>query len=198
MAKKSGVLLLVILIAAAVAAAVWYLALWTYIPALTEPQAVLITGIAATLVAIWAIYSQRAITRRQATLDHIARLQADGDLTRHRIKFRDLAKQPGGLAEWASHDKEGTPEYQSITTRLNEFELISIGIQRGCVDFELYARWYKSGTIREWNDAEAFIKSLRKRFDNNQMIFHEFQEMVRWFQTDVTPPRRSWWRGVWF
>lgn len=178
------------------AAAAWYFSLWSKLPAagLTEVQAVMITGCLGALVAGWAIFSQRAITRRQATLDHIARLQADGDLTKHRIKFRELAKAPGGLAVWA--DKDQTSEYQSITTRLNEFELISIGIQRGCIDFELYARWYKSGTVREWDDSKDFIEALRKRY--NKMFFYEFQEMVRWMRDDVSPPRRSWWLGYWF
>jgi hypothetical protein len=193
--SKSGVLLLGAIIVGATGAAAWYFVPWA---TLTEAQAILITGFLGTFVAVWAIFSHHAITRRQGTLDHIARLQADGELTAHRIKFRALAKQAGGLAVWAAADKEQTAEYQAITTRLNEFELISIGIQRGCIDFELWSRWYKSGTIREWKDSEAFIKSLRERFDNNQMIFHEFQEMVRWYQTDAPPPRRSWWPGFWF
>ena len=196
--KRSGVMLFLGgLLVAAAAWAFWYFDIWNKLPSLTEPQAVFISGFLAVAVAIWAIYSQRAITRRQATLDHIAMLQADGNLTRHRVKFRELVKAPGGLAMWAALDKEGTAEYQSITTRLNEFELISIGIQRGCIDFELYARWYKTGTVREWRDAQAFITALRTRFDN-QLIFHEFQEMVRWFQTDTEPPRRGRWSAFWF
>jgi hypothetical protein len=76
--------------------------------------------------------------------------------------------------------------------------LLSIGIQRGTIDLELYARWFKSGSIRAWEDAEPFVRATRARFGNNLMIYHEFQEMVRWFQGSAKPPRRRWWSGFFF
>jgi len=183
-----------VIICLAAFVAVWWIV--SRIP-LAEPNAVLLTGFGAILVAVLALFTQRNITRRQCTLEHLAALQMDSDLIKFRVMFRDLAKQQGGLAVWAAADKEQTEEFQAISTRLNEFELIAIGIQRGIIDFELYRRWYKSGTIRAWRDAEGFINGIRNRF-NNQMLFHELQEMVRWFEEDDHPPRRSWIKGTFF
>jgi hypothetical protein len=56
-----------------------------------------------------------------------------------------------------------TPEFQAIATRLNEFELVSIGIQRGIIDFELYTqqeairvvsvKYCKEGASPSWRRA---------------------------------------------
>src|ERR1700737_2653134 len=98
---------------------------------MTPVEAAFVTGGIAALIAIWGVLTQRQIARRRATLDHIARSEADGDIIAARRKFIELAKAPGGLAAWADEDKEKTDETLKILLVLNEFELISIGIQRG-------------------------------------------------------------------
>src|SRR5215470_650311 len=188
---KSGVIALVTA-AVIVAAGFLYWRFFIPWPYTGEVAAILLTGLLAVIVAVWAIYSQRAIARRQCTLEHTARLEADGDLIRMRRTFRELAKKTGGMEALAAPGQEETVEFQAVTTRLNEFELISIGIQRGIIDFELYKRWFRSGTIRAWYDAEPFIKALRKRH-NNQMLFHEFHVMVEWFEKNDRPARSRWW-----
>jgi hypothetical protein len=193
--KWTGVIFFsVVAIAAAVVVAYLISLAWALSP---EAGAVLLTGVAGVAAAIWALYSQRSITRRQTTFDHIARTEADGDLIRGLITFREMAKKPEGLVVWAAADKEQTTEFQAIVTRLNEFELVSIGIQRGIIDFELWSRWFKVGTIRAWNDSEPFIMALRKRFGND-VIFHEFAVLKDWLAQDTKPPRRSRWFGNWF
>ena len=158
--------------------------------------AVLVSGGVGAGVAIWGLLSQRAITRRKTTFDHIAASDRDGDVIGARNKFIELAKKQGGLAPWADESKEQTDEVQSIKLVLNEFELVAIGIQRGIVDAELYKRWFRSGVIRHWQHAEPFVSVLRAR-TGNPALFHEFQEMARWFQDDKMPHRR-WWIGRFF
>lgn len=153
--------------------------------------AVLLSGAGAATVAVWGIFTQRAIARRRTTFDHIAASDQDGDVIKARNKFIELAKAPGGLAPWADENKEQTDEVQSIKLVLNDFELISIGIQRGIIDAKLYQRWFKSGVIRHWKYAEPFVSALRTRTGNDS-LFHEFQEMARWFG-DNKMPRRRWW-----
>ena len=75
---------------------------------MNEVGAVFVTGAIASLIAIWGILSQRAITRRQATLDHITHLESDRDIIEARKTFVELAKNPGGLAVWAEENKEQT------------------------------------------------------------------------------------------
>jgi hypothetical protein len=95
-----------------------------------EVGAVLVTGAIAAIIAVWGVLSQRVIAKRRTTLDHIVRLQTDHDVIAARKIFIELAKKEGGLAIWASEDKEQTEEAQAIRLILNDFELTAIGIQR--------------------------------------------------------------------
>ena len=64
-------------------------------------QAVFITAGIAAVIAIWGVLSQRAIARRRATIDLIAKNEADHDLITGYQKFVELAIDPKGLAIWA-------------------------------------------------------------------------------------------------
>jgi hypothetical protein len=171
----------------------WYLfPKWPYS---AEAGTAIAAGVLAAMVAIWAIFSQRAIARRQCTLEYIAMLETDGDLIQGRAKFRELVNTPGALVALASADQEQTAIFQTVVTRLNEFELISIGIQRGIIDMELYSLWYKSGTVRAWHDAQPFIAALRNRVSKRE-LFYEFEQMVGWFEKHERPPRSYWWGQI--
>lgn len=153
-------------------------------------------SIAAALIAFWGVVSQRVIARRRATLDFIARAEADKDLIDGRKKFIKLANAgDGGLAKYAEQDHEDTDEAQSIKLVLNEFELIAIGIQRGVIDFELYRRWNRSSVLNYWKHALPFVTRLRAR-TNNKMYFYEFEQMAGWLESDKRPKRGRFWRLI--
>lgn len=161
-----------------------------------EVGAILVAGVLATAAAVWGVVSQRSIARCRATIEFIARSEADGDLIQARRAFIQLAKAPSGLAVWAAEDKEQTEQAQAIKLVLNEFELISIGIQGGIIDFELYKRWHRQGTLAYWRNALPFIAALRDR-TGNAALFHEFEEMVGWMKEEKLP-RRSWKERRWW
>lgn len=163
---------------------------------MTEVEAVLLTGLGATAVAVWGIISQRSITCRRATVDFIARLESDKDIIDARKKFIELAKKPGGLAKWADKNKEQTNETQAIRLTLNSYELISIGMQRGVFDPTLYMRWHKSGVLQAWSHAAPFVLALRTR-TANEAIYHEFEELARYMKGQHMP-KRNWWLGKFF
>ncbi len=156
---------------------------------MNEVGAVFVTGAIAAVIAIWGVLSQRAIARRQATLDHISHLESDRDIIEARKIFVELSKKPGGLAVWADSNKEQTTEALAIGRILNSYELISIGIQRGIIDFELFKRWHRSSAIKYWERGAPFVMSIRNRLSND-MFFHEYEEMVGWLKADKRPPRR--------
>src|SRR5262245_30020624 len=139
---------------------------------MTPVEATLLIGAIAALIAIWGVLTQRQIARRRATLDHIARSEADNDVLAARRQFIEAAKA-GGIAAWAEADKEKSEEAQKILLVLNEFELISIGIQRGILDYRIYRMWSKTATISYWNHATPFVAALRNRV-GNEALFHEF------------------------
>lgn len=156
--------------------------------------AILLSGFVAACIAVWGILSQRAIARRRAALDYIARSESDRDLIAARKQFIELAKDD--IAQWASEDKEKTEQAQSIRIVLNDFELISIGIQRGIIDYKLYRMWLKSSTRKYWDRGKPFVQAIRDRTQKDT-YYHEFEELVRWL-SDEKPPKRSRWRGNFF
>jgi hypothetical protein len=163
---------------------------------INQVDAVLLIGLCAGLIAIWGIISQRDISRRRATIEYIAKTEIDNDMIKARRDFVELARASGGLAPWADVDKEKEDKLQSIKIVLNEFELISIAIQRGVFDFQIYSRWKKTGTIQYWRFGAPFIVALRARTDNDA-LFHEFEEMVKWLKGEQMP-HRTWWWGKFF
>lgn len=161
---------------------------------MAEVGAVFVGGVAAA-VAVWGVVSQRIIHRRRTTLEFLTKAEADADILKARKKFIELAKQ-GGLAAFAAADKEDSDETQAIRLVLNEFELISIGIQRGIIDFKIYRLWNTAGTIKFWSHAAPFVLELRNRL-NNQNIYREFETLVGWLNAKHTPRRGYFW-GQWF
>jgi hypothetical protein len=95
----------------------------------------------------------------------------------------------GGLGPWAAQEKG--EDVQSIRLVLNELELVSIGIQRGIIDFELYKLWRRSGVIRFWNYSSPFVIALPARL-NNDSIYHEFEAMVGWMRDNRMPRKHRW------
>ena len=80
-----------------------------------DMRAILVAGVLGTAAAVWGVVSQRSIARCRATIEFIARSEADSDLIQARRLFIQLAKAPAGLAVWAADDKEQTEEAQAIT-----------------------------------------------------------------------------------
>jgi len=168
----------------------------------TEAQATLFTGLLgagvavfATMAAAWGVISQRALSRRQVTFEQLARSEADGSFQLALQTFNAEARAEGGLAIWAAEDKEGTAEQKAIVTILNDFELYSIGIQRGIIDGALYKQLNRSALIFAWKNAEPFVLALRRRVGRDRLYF-EFEEMARWMRDDRVPRRSFWWTGL--
>lgn len=153
--------------------------------------ATFIIGVLASAIAVWGIFTQRAIARRRATFDHISRTEGDAEIMAARRKFIELAKDNGGLAKWADEEKEKTEEVQAIKVVLNDFELVAIGIQLNIIDEEFYRRWFMSGVTRHWRHARPFVAALRTR-TANETLFHEFEQMAGWFSDDKPPQRKRW------
>jgi len=148
-----------------------------------------VSSLIAAAVALWGFQYQRASNRRRNTFEHIVRMEADQSFIDARRKLIELSKTSAGLAAWAAEDKEASYEAQSIRLVLNQFEIVSIGIELGILDFETYKRWFQSTVIRFWAHSEHYVKSLRAR-TNNPSLFHEFEAMAQWMRDGKAPPVR--------
>jgi Domain of unknown function (DUF4760) len=144
------------------------------------------------IVAIWGVLTQRAVARRRATMDHMARVDMDNDMIAARKDFITLAKAPGGLALWAETEHEASDEMAAIRLILNDFELVSVAIQYGIMDYDFY-KLYNHGTVRAYWEASApFIHALRQR-KGRRTLFHEFEDMACWIDKGLRPPRKRLW-----
>src|SRR3569623_284165 len=68
---------------------------------MNEVQAIVYAALLAAFVAIWAIFSQRAITARQTTLEFIRASDADRDNIAARQTFNEHARDEDGMGKWA-------------------------------------------------------------------------------------------------
>ncbi len=175
-------------------------AIWPEYP--TETFAILFTGVLAAVVgsiavvaAIWGTISARKIARSQTTLEHISNLEVDGTFQQNKAKYAALIREGVNIAIYAQADKEGDPDTTAIVSVLNEYELVSIGIQRGIIDPELYKRWARSSVLFDWESTQQFVAALRKRTGASS-LYHEFEEMARWMGQNRLPHRRFWWAGA--
>ncbi len=142
------------------------------------------------------ILSQRSITRRQVTIEHINKLGNDKDYINVVRLFIELAKANDGLAKWTPVEHEKSNEVQAIRIVLNAFELIAIGIQAGVIDMAIYKQWHKSSVLLYWKYALPFVSTLRNRTHNNN-IYIEFEMLAKAFSGEKNETR-NWIKGKFF
>jgi hypothetical protein len=160
---------------------------------LNEVQAVFITAAFAALIAFWGVFSQRAITARQTTIQYLRASEQDNEMVMARRAFQELAREPSGIAKWGTAKRAQSPEAIAIRTVLNDYELIAIGIERGTMDDLTYQRWFRSAVVKDWRQASPYIMAVRNR-TGNDALFHEFEEMARRYRDGKgLPHRRIFW-----
>lgn len=155
---------------------------------LNEVSAVVATAGVAAVIAIWGILSQRSITARAATLEFIRQSESDHDLIKARAEFARLALEDDGLGKWAS--KPTSDEFKHIRMTLNEYEMVAIGIQRGIYEDAIYRRWHRSGVLSAWKAAAPFVFARRANTGSDS-LYHEFEELARYYKGKNPMPRRG-------
>jgi hypothetical protein len=171
--------------------------LWGYAMPM-EAIAILLTGVAAFVATMFGLRDQRRVARQRVTLEHVARIDRDKDMIEAKGFFIQYCAEAGKLASLAQ--QISSTEAQYVTRILNNWELISIGIQMDIIDFEVLKRYNKSAIINHWDSASQFVLELRK-LKANRMYYHEFEELARWMRDDKMPHRvrgdRFWTRYRW-
>ena len=145
-------------------------------------------ALAAVAVATWAILAQRQTARAQATVNLLAAIEADRDILDAKQTFVTKSREPQGLAPYAAEAEEGGKTERRICTVLNNYELISLGIQCGIIDCEIFKRWNRSTVLYIWDTAAPFITEMRKR-KKSPALWFEFEELAREFSHNHRPRR---------
>lgn len=154
-------------------------------------DATYIIGLIAAIIAIYGILSQRQIARRTNTLEYIRSQEADTDVIKARNNFLNLAEKLNDIAE-TEHEQSKLifpdlkfDDIQNIRMVLNEYELISIGIQNGVLDFKMYRDWNKKNIIDHWDISNKYIEVIRT--NKNRKIYREFEKLKDWMDKRKLP-----------
>ena len=145
-------------------------------------------------IAIWGVYSQRVLTRRQTTVQHLACLMADGTIQANRRVFIEQSRNGQSLAKWAEKEKIGDPETLSIIAILNDYELIAAGVKRGIYEYDLIKAFEKSTIEKFWGAAHPFILIIRAR-NGKATLWQEFEQLHDWVSGKTNPRVMLWWSG---
>lgn len=163
---------------------------------LNEVEAIFITAVAAAVVAVWGIITQRIVSRRLATLEHFSRVDNDRDQIEARTTFAKVTADGCDLMSYAEPDKYYSAEASALRLVLNENERLAVGIQFGILDREFVKRICRGVVTRDWELSAPFVYRLRS-VTGNQAIYHEFEELARAFSDNQMPKRSYHWR-LWF
>jgi hypothetical protein len=77
---------------------------------------------------------------------------------------------------------------------LNQYELISTGVQHGIFEYELIWRWQRSSIKRFWEAANPFVVALRHRV-GIPTLWCEFEKLHGWVSGNKSPLQALWWTG---
>lgn len=168
----------------------------TTIFGMNEADAVLFTGAFAFLVAVWGVMSSRRISSRQVTVEQMSSTLNDSDYIKARKLFVDISRIPGQAAICAQDENIYSKQSQAIRLVLNNWELISIGIQRGIIDYGIVERFHRGAIITDWEISAPFVLELRRRIKNPK-IYVEFEVLARWMRKERLPKRGRFWAQIW-
>lgn len=163
---------------------------------LGEVEAILVTAVITAILAVWAIITQRVVSRRVATLEYIARVESDEDLIKARNEFIALTSDDDNILKFADPSKFTSDEAHSIRLVLNEREQLAVGIQFGVLDKHYIRRYSRGIILKDFRLAAPFIYKLRALYDN-PAIYHEFEDLARSLEANKMPSRWYWTR-LWF
>lgn len=163
---------------------------------MNEADAVLLVGAFAFLVAVWGVMSTRRISSRQVTVEQLSLALNDRDLISARRLFVDLQRTPGLAAICAQAENVYSKQSRAIRLVLNNWELISIGIQRGIIDYGIVERFHRGTIIQDWEISAPFILELRRRLKTPR-IYIEFEILARWMRKEKIPKRGRFWAQIW-
>lgn len=159
----------------------------------TEISATLMVGFGATAIAaaaaiitIWGVYSQRWLMRRQTTVQHLFAMKADASIQKNLATVIKASREDQNLAAWADKDKIGEDTTLAIIAVLNDYELLSTGIQNGIYDYAIVKKYDASTLKRVWKKALPFVAALRDR-TNLPTLWKEFELLHCWIEGTKNP-----------
>ncbi len=91
---------------------------------------------------------------------------------------------------WASPEHANSPQITTIKNRLNDYELIAVGIRQGILDENFYKQWFRGSVILNWRKSKEFVEKIRIR-ENRDEIFCELQMLAECWERDQSVQHSS-------
>ncbi len=122
--------------------------------------------------------------------------EADHDIIQARAIFNKLSEPSGKLARYTQASDLDSEETDMVRMVLNDYEILSIGVQAGIFDLGIIRLYMKGTVLRDWSRSAPFIMKLRTEVAND-FVYYEFESLSDWLRDDRKPKRRIWTK-LWF
>jgi hypothetical protein len=149
-----------------------------------------IVGSFAVLVAIWGVLSQRSIARRKATMDFFTVTDRCPEVSAARDAVIKILRGGAEITYFAKDANRGSDESRHIKIFLDHYELMSIGIQCGILDFKFVKLFNKSTVLSLWDKTAPFVYALRAERKNSN-LYYEFEQLSLWLRGTKVPQRNK-------
>ncbi len=142
----------------------------------TEDELLIVAAGAAGLVAIWGVWNQWAISRRNLTIQFLRELETDKDYILALGLFNRAARNGGDMKCYAHPFNEATCSIfrskkkakeehlqaaKAIDLVLNTDEMVAIGIRNAILDYRLVCSYRRQTMMRRYAVAKPYIEELR-------------------------------------
>lgn len=138
---------------------------------LLSPIAIVFSACVAILVAKFNVNAQRKIARTRATSDIITKIETDQDIMKAEKTFKkERTSKFDSLIKGTAKDEVDV----DITTFLNMYENIFLGIATDAYDELLIFKYKRGATIKHWEDSKSLIEHWRTT-ESNPRLFEMFE-----------------------
>lgn len=142
----------------------------------TEDELLVIAAGTAGLVAIWGVWNQWAISRRNLTIQFLRELETDKDYILALAQFNRAARNGGDMKCYAHpfnktscsmfrSQKKAKDEHlqvaKAIDLVLNTDEMVAVGIRNAILDYRLICSYRRQTMMRRYAVAKPYIEELR-------------------------------------
>lgn len=133
------------------------------------------------MLTVLTLFSTKKDHKRRATLDLILSQRADKQLHwATKLMSQLVNKQKNEeYSDLSDYLKVDGPERKAISTVLNHREFVSVGINKGIIDEEIYKQAYYTMFVRDWKYLKNTINTIRNKDEKNKTFFQDFEKLAK-------------------
>jgi len=126
------------------------------------------------------------LVARKVSLEQ--REAAEAERQRDQAEDKGHADRAKALADERA---ELVADAMAVTTTLNAFEMIAVGIRHGVYDYATWRIWAKTSTIATWQNSKPYIMHFRTTDVRYSRLFVELEALADWLDEDSHENKRK-------